>query len=333
MSQKEIIIYEAEDGQTKLEVNLQEDTLWLSQKQMAELFDKNVRTINEHIKSIIKSGELNENSVIRNFRITASDGKEYNTKCYNLDMIISVGYRVNSKRGTQFRIWATNVLRQHIIEGYTLNEHALKQKIKKLGELEKMINVLTRTINNKELTNEESTGLLKVISDYSYALNLLDDYDHQKLKIHDVTIEQKFIITYDDAIKQIKRLRDRQTSELFGKEKDDSFKSSMGAIYQTFDGKDLYPSVEEKAANLLYLVVKNHSFTDGNKRIGASVFLWFLDGNEVLYSENGSKIIEDNTLVAITLLIAESKPKDKDIIIKVIVNLINKKNSSDKYIN
>lgn len=322
----EIIIYTTPDGKETFEVNLKKETVWLSQKQMAELFEKDIRTVNEHTKNIFKEGELEKDSVIRKFRITAADGKKYNTNMYNLDLIISVGYRVNSKRGTQFRIWATNVLREHLVKGYTINEKRMREDRAKLKEFQKTSRIIERLLQNKPLDSTEATGLLKVILDYQKALHLLDEYDYQKLEIKEVTTEEKFKISYQKARYELERLKKHYPSGLFGLEKDQSFSGSIGAVYQTFDGKDLYPSIEEKAAHLLYFVVKNHSFIDGNKRIAVSLFLWFLNENGILYHEDGSKRLADNALVALTLLIAESKAEEKDTMVKVIVNLINQNN-------
>jgi len=330
-SKGEIVIYQAEDGKTALEVNLREETVWLTQKQMAALFSADRSVITKHINNVLKSRELNKNSVCAKFAHTAEDGKTYSTAFYNLDMIIAVGYRVNSRRGTQFRIWATQVLKDHILKGYTLNEKRLREQNARLMELQESVNFLGRIIEGRELKRDEAEGLLNVITDYSYALSLLDQYDHQQLKIRHTTEKEHFVINYEAARKAIDKLgeqsrRKGQPAGLFGREKDESFKSSIGAIYQTFGGKELYHSIEEKAAHLLYFVVKNHSFIDGNKRIGAFLFIWFLDANEILYTKEGRKRIGDNALVALTLMIAESKPRDKDIIIKVIVNLINRDN-------
>ncbi len=327
----EIVIYQAKGGKTTLEVKLQQETVWLSQAQMCDLFDKNKRTISEHIRNIFKEGELPENSVVRNFRTTATDGKSYEINYYNLDVIISVGYRVKSQRGTQFRIWATQVLKDHLLQGYSINEKRLKEQNERLVELQHTVNLMGRVIQGRELDRGQAEGLLHIITDYSYALSLLDQYDHSELKIHKTTKKKHFIITYEEARRAINSLAEQtfkkgQPAGLFGKEKDKSFRSSLGAIHQTFGGKELYPSVEEKAAHLLYFVVKNHSFVDGNKRIGAFLFIWFLDLIGILYAPDGKKRIGDNALVALTLMIAESRPKDKDIISKVIVNLINKDN-------
>lgn len=322
----EIVIYTTPEGKETFEVNLKKDTVWLSQKQMAGLFEKDVRTVNEHVKNIFKESELEENSVIRKFRITAADGKKYSTNMYNLDLIISVGYRVNSKRGIQFRIWATNVLKEHLVKGYTINEKRMREDRAKLKELQKTSRIMERLLKNKALDSTEATGLLEVILDYQKALHLLDEYDFQKLEIKNVTTQEKFRISFQRARQELDRLKAHYPSTLFGLEKDQSFSGSIGAIYQTFDGKDLYPSIEEKAAHLLYFVVKNHSFIDGNKRIAASLFIWFLNENGILYNEDGSKRLADNALVALTLLIAESRAEEKDAMVKVIVNLINQNN-------
>ena len=268
-----IVIYQTKDKEIKLEVKLENETVWLSQIQMAGLFGKAVPTINEHIKNIYKEGELNKEATIRNFRIVQKEGKREiarNIDLYGLDVIISVGYRVKSLRGTQFRIWATNVLKKHLINGYTLNEKRLSEQAQKLHALQRAVKLIGSMKDKKQLEYREAIGLLEVISDYNYALGLLDDYDYKKLKISHISKEEKFKLTYALAVKVAQVLKDKfGGSDLFGKEKDQSFKSSIATIYQTFSGKDLYPSVEEKAANLLYFVVKNHSFVDGNKRIAA----------------------------------------------------------------
>jgi prophage maintenance system killer protein len=326
-SKGEIIIYQTKGKESQFQVKLEQETVWLTQKQMAGLFKKDVRTVNEHIQNIFKEKELEKDSVVRKFRITASDGKIYETNYYNLDVIISVGYRVKSQNGTRFRIWATGVLRQHLVQGYTLNEDRLRQQGYKFQALQKAIKLIQEVRTKKQLEYKEITGLLDVISDYSFALELLDDYDYRRLKVSHISREEKFILKYKDAIKAIRGLRNKiECSDLFGKEKDQSFKSSISCIYQTFGKKELYPSVEEKAANLLYFIVKNHAFIDGNKRIAAGMFLWFLEKNGLLYKKDGSKRIADNALVALTLLIAESNPKERDVIVTLVVNLINKNN-------
>ncbi len=330
MPSSEIVIYTAPDGSTDIQVKLDGDTIWLSQRQMSELFEKDTDTIGLHLKNIFRSGELDEDSTTEESSVVQLEGKrkvKRRIKLYNLDAIISLGYRVNSLRGTQFRIWANNVLREYLVKGYSLNHQVLEKKHEQLTELQETIGIIRSSLGSKELTGEESKGLLNIISDYSYALEILDKYDYQNLAVSGTSKNEPFRLSYKEAIKQILTAKQAYgNSELFGREKDDSFQSSIGAVYQTFDGKDLYPSVEEKAANLLYFVTKNHSFTDGNKRIAAFLFLYFLDNNGILYTVSGKKRIADNALVALTLMIAVSNPEEKDTMIKVIVNLINKSN-------
>lgn len=318
----QLVIYKAPDGTMSIDVTVQNETVWLSQGQMAELFGKDQSVIARHISNVFKEGELEKESNMQILHNTLSKFKP--TQVYSLDVIISVGYRVKSKRGTQFRIWANQVLKQYLLQGYAINERVAAQKY---DELSQLVKVLGRTIQNQEKLTEDSRSLLDVVVDYTYALDTLDRYDYQELKIEDTTGKEAFHATYENAMEVIRELHEKfGGSTLFGNEKDDSFKSSIGQIYQTFGGVDLYPSVEEKAAMLLYLVTKNHSFTDGNKRIAATLFLWFLNGNGILYNEDGSKRIADNTLVALTLMIAESRTEEKDTMVKVIVNLINKNN-------
>ncbi|RXE71312.1 cytochrome C biogenesis protein CycH [Muribaculaceae bacterium Isolate-002 (NCI)] len=326
----DIIIYKTSDGETSIDVNLRNDTVWLSQAHMAELFQKDRTVIGRHIKNIFREGELEESLVCAKFASTKDYGRregfsqKTETNLYNLDVIISVGYRVKSKRGTQFRIWASKVLKQYLVQGYVINEQIASQKY---DELSQLIKVLGRTIQQQNRLTEDNRSLLDVVVDYTYALDTLDRYDYQELKIEETTEKESFHATYENAMEVIRELHDKfGGSTLFGNEKDDSFKSSIGQIYQTFDGVDLYPSVEEKAAMLLYLVTKNHSFSDGNKRIAATLFLWFLNGNHILYTDDGNKRIADNTLVALTLMIAESRPEEKDTMVKVVINLINKNN-------
>lgn len=320
----EILLYESEEGEMTLQVQLQNDTVWLTQAQMAELFGKGRTTVTEHIRNVFKEKELNEISVCRDFRHTAADGKNYVTTYYNLDVIISVGYRVKSKQGTQFRIWANRVLKDYLIKGYAVQE---KLKLNQLHSLKKTVGLLANVIQHKELTADEATGLIQVVTDFAYALDILDKYDHQALTVEAISERHIFVITYEEAIAAIRSLRSKFGSHtLFGNEKDDSFKSSIMTIYQTFDGVELYPSVEEKAAHLLYFIVKNHSFSDGNKRIAALIFVWFLERNQMLYKPDGSKRLADNALVALTLMIAESNPAEKDMMVKVVVSLINQKN-------
>jgi len=323
----DVVIYSAGKNNSRLEVRLEAETVWLTQKQMAQLFQKDLRTINEHILNVFKEKELEKKSVIRNFRITASDGKRYNTSCYNLDVVISVGYRVKSANGTRFRIWATGLLKKHLVEGYTVNQNLLTQQVKKLDALQQAIRLIHRAKTGRALNYKEATGLLDVIDNYGYALGLLDDYDKKTLRISDTSKGGKFRLSYEAVIRAIKEMKVKcGGSDIFGREKDQSLKSSVAAIYQTFGKHELYPSIEEKAAHLLYFIVKNHSFIDGNKRIAAAVFIWFLENNGLLYRGDGSKRLADNALVALTLMIAESRPQEKEIITTLIVNLINKSN-------
>ena len=327
----QFIIYQTADNQTQIDVRMENDTVWLTQAQMADLFQKDRTVISRHIRNVFKEGELDESLVCAKFALPKKYGRregyiqETEATIYNLDVIISVGYRVKSQRGVQFRQWANRVLKQYLIKGYAINERLRHEQI---CELRQLVQVVSRTLQHREQENTiETQDLLDVVVDYTYALDTLDNYDYERLTIDQTTKVASFHVTYENAMEQIQRLRDRfGASVLFGNEKDDSFKSSIGQIYQTFDGDELYPSVEEKAAMLLYLVTKNHSFSDGNKRIAATLFLWFLNNNKILYNSDGSKRIADSTLVALTLMIAESKTEEKDIMVKVVVNLINQRN-------
>ncbi len=332
MNNSEIQIFTTKDGKTEIEVQLDRETVWLNQYQLETLFETNRTSINRHISNIYKTKELEENSTCAKIAQVQKEGErevKRKIKYYNLDVIIAVGYRVNSKRGTEFRIWANKILKDFLIKGFSINEKRLSKQNEQLRELKESVKILGNLINQKELSSGESVGLLKIISDYAFALDILDQYDYQALRIEETSGKEKYQLTYDEAIKQIQLVKQKYgNSELFGREKDNSFSSSVSVIYQTFDGRDLYPSIEEKAANLLYLVTKNHSFSDGNKRIAAFLFLYFLERNGILYDENGKKRIADNALVALTLMIAVSKTEEKDTIIKIIVNLINKKNNA-----
>lgn len=298
---------------------------------MAELFQKDRTVIGRHISNIYKEHELERETTCANFAHTKNYGRREgftqtkNIVLYNLDVIISVGYRVKSQRGTQFRIWANKVLKEYLIKGYAVNKALTEQRY---TELKQLVNVLGRTVKAQEaLTSDDALNLVEVVADYAYALDTLDKYDYQQLAVEQTTNEAKFRATYEGAMQAIEELKEKfGGSQWFANEKDDSFKSSIGQIYQTFGGQDLYPSVEEKAAMLLYLVTKNHSFSDGNKRIAATLFLWFMVGNGILYNPDGTKRIADNTLVALTLMIAESRTEEKDVMVKVVVNLINKNN-------
>lgn len=324
-SNGQITIYQTEDGQTQLEVALEQDTVWLSQAQMVELFGRDQSVVSRHIRNAIAEGEVVEKSNMQKMHIANSDRP---VAFYDLDVVISVGYRIKSERGVQFRRWATNVLRQHLVQGYTLNQQRLEAQQEKMDELRQAIALSARLIYNKNLSPEESRGILTILEKYSHALTVLDDYDHQRLQVSGTRTLAHEKIAYDEAIRQVLLWRKQENlGGLFGNEKDDSFKSSLETIYQTFDGKELYPSIEEKAANLLYFIVKNHSFTDGNKRIAAAIFVWFLQRHDFLYNAVGEKRIADNALVAFTLLIAESKPDEREIMVKVIINLINGKNA------
>ena len=327
----EIKIYQTKDGQTAIDVRLEKETVWLNQDQIALLFDKSKPTINEHINNVFKEGELEKEEVVRKFRITTQHGaiegktQAHDVMFYNLDVIISVGYRVKSKRGTQFRQWANKVLKEYLVKGYAIKNDLTQQKY---DDLRRVVEVMGRTIkslNAKVFDEREETAdnadqreaLISVVTDYTQALGTLDDYDYQRLEVSDTNEQERFHATYDNAMEAIQGLKEKfGASQWFANEKDDSFKSSIGQIYQTFGGVELYPSIEEKAAMLLYLVTKNHSFSDGNKRIAATLFLWFMNNNGILYNPDGSKRIGDNTLVALTLMIAESRTEEKDTMVQ-----------------
>ena len=311
----------------ELNVTLENDTVWLTADQMADLFQKNKSTISRHIKNVFEEGELEANSTVAFFATVQKEGERFverNIAYYNLDVIISVGYRVHSQRGVQFRQWANSVLKQYLIKGYAVD----RKRLDHYDELKDMVRLMSRAIALQEdVTAGEYDGLFRVVTDYVYALATLDRYDYQSLQLDNTTKAELFHATYENAMEAIRALKEKfGGSQWFANEKDDSFRSSIGQIYQTFAGEDLYPSVEEKAATLLYLVVKNHSFSDGNKRIAAMLFLWFMEKNGILYAPDGHKRIADNTLVALTLMIAESRTEEKDMMVKVVVNLINKDN-------
>ncbi len=330
MANKQIKIFKSDDGSTEIEVRVENNTVWLNQYQISDLFLTDRTSIGRHISNIYRTKELDENSTSAKIAQVRKEGKRTVNRqisLYNLDVILSIGYRVNSDRGRQFRVWANKILSEYLMKGYALNERKLKAQNNQLNQLKQSVKILSKVVNYKTLTNDESIGLLKIISDYAYALDILDQYDYQKLEITDTSGKETYQLTYDEAIAQIRTAKVAHgNSELFGREKDDSFKSSLSAIYQTYGGQDLYPSIEEKAANLLYFITKNHSFSDGNKRIAAFLFLYFLERNGILFDSNGEKRIADNTLVALTLMIAVSKPDEKDTMTKVVVNLINRNN-------
>lgn len=327
-SEQNIQLYQSDDGKTLLEVQLDHETVWLSQRQMAELFEKDTDTIGLHVRNLYKEGELDREATAEESSVVQNEGDRQvrrKVQYYNLDVIISVGYRVKSRRGTQFRQWATRVLRDHLVKGYTIHEQRLREETAKLRDLQRTVDLLARTLTSQKLVNDTGRDVLRVINDYAYALATLDRYDHGTLAIEETSGKALRVIEYAEAI-GIVNLMKGEFDGLFGIEKDQGFKSALGTIYQTFDGKELYPSVEEKAANLLYFIVKNHAFSDGNKRIAAALFIYFLAGNGILYRPDGSKRLADNALVALTLLIAESRPEEKETIVKVIVNLINRSN-------
>jgi prophage maintenance system killer protein len=317
----EIVVYSAPDGTTSIDVRLEAETVWLSLNQIARLFGRDKSVISRHLRNVFKARELARKSVVAFFATTGPDGKTYQVEHFDLDAILSVGYRVNSKRGTQFRIWATRVLHNHLLMGYSVNERRLK-------ELRQTVRLVADVAERRALTGDEAAAVLRVVSDYSYALGLLDDYDHQRIVAGEVTAGPVVPVSHDEARRITDRLRaEFRAGDLFGREKDDSLRSALANVMQTFDGKDLYPSLEEKAAQLLYGLIKNHPFVDGNKRIGAALFLWFLEKNRALYRPDGGKRIADNALVAMTLLIAESHPENKDVLTRVVLNLINRSNT------
>ena len=330
MEEDKIVIYKDKNNSIQLEVKLDGDMVWLTRQQIATLFGRDYKTISKHINNALKE-ELADEVVVAKFENTTQHGaiegktQTHELEYFNLEMVTSVGYRVKSSRGVQFRKWANKILKDYLVKGYAVNERIRKGQI---GELRQLVGMLGRTIQNQPLlSTDETIALFEVVTDYSYALDTLDNYDYERLTINKTTKDEPFHATYENALETIDRLREKfGGSSLFGNEKDDSFKSSIGQIYQTFGGEELYPSVEEKAAMLLYLVTKNHSFSDGNKRIAATLFLWFLNNNRILYRPDGNKRIADNTLVALTLMIAESRTEEKDVMVKVVVNLINQQN-------
>ena len=330
MEEDKIVIFKDENNAIQLDVKMDGDMIWLTRQQLATLFGRDYKTISKHINNALKE-ELADEVVVAKFANTTQHGaiegktQTHELEYFNLEMVTSVGYRVKSNRGVQFRKWANKILKDYLVKGYAVNQRIHKEQI---GELRQLVSMLGRTIQNQPLmTDDETNALFEVVTDYTYALDTLDNYDYERLTIDKTTQEDKFHATYENAMQAINGLREKfGGSTLFGNEKDESFKSSIGQIYQTFGGKELYPSVEEKAAMLLYLVTKNHSFSDGNKRIAATLFLWFLNNNRILYRPDGSKRIADNTLVALTLMIAESRTEEKDVMVKVVVNLINQQN-------
>ncbi|MCQ2598957.1 MAG: virulence protein RhuM/Fic/DOC family protein [Alphaproteobacteria bacterium] len=324
----QIAIYIAENGQTQIDVRVQDDTVWLTQDAISKLFGTTIPNINMHIKNIISEGELDENSTIKDFLIVRSEGKRRVSRQishYNLDMILSVGYRVKSKTATQFRIWATKTLKDYLLNGYVVNQQMLSEQKSKMLMLQKTLDLMSRSIENQAQTIDQAQQVSRVLNDFVKGLNLLDDFDHKTLDFQGKTESTAIVIPPDEFLSVVDKMKGNFASDVFAKPKDESFYSSIGQIYQTFDGKDLYPTLEEKAANLLYLIVKNHSFVDGNKRIGASCFLYFLDKNKILYGNNGQNIIDSATLFALTLLIAESTPSEADTVKQVVISILNRR--------
>lgn len=321
--QKNIAIYQSADGKMQIDVHLQEQTIWLSLDQISSLFQKDKSTISRHIKNVLLSEELDKESVVANFATTAKDGKTYQVDYYNLDMIISVGYRVNSKIATQFRKWATSILKQYLVDGYAINEKRLQEQKSKVAQLQNAIKLLNRSIEHQAENIDDAKKLSALMADFALGLGLLDDYDNKTLDTKGKTIKPAVVIKKEEFLNVINKMKPEFGSDVFANPKDESFDSSINQIYQTFGGQECYPSLEEKAAMLLYFLVKNHSFTDGNKRVGAACFLYFLDKNGILY-QNNAQIIDNAALFALTVLIAESKPEEKEMMKQVIISVLNK---------
>ncbi len=323
----QIVIYQTADGQTQIDVKMQDETVWLTQETMAQLFDTTVPNINMHIKNIYEDEELDKNRTIKDFLTVRKEGKRSVSRkltYYNLDMIIAVGYRVKSKTATQFRIWANKILKEYLIKGYSVNKQLLSSQQEKLKTLQNTISLLTRSLTNQVETVEQAQSVAKILENFAHGLNLLDDFDHKELDTKGNTAKEAVRISKDEFLEVIKEMKSDFESDVFAVEKDESFESSVNQIYQTFDGTELYPTLEEKAAMLLYLIVKNHSFTDGNKRIGASCFLYFMNKNGILYND-GVPIIDNATLFALTLLIAESNPSEMEVIKQVVISVLNRR--------
>ena len=322
----QIVIYQTKDGRTKLDVQLQEETVWLNLMQLSELFRRDKSVVSKHINNIFKEGELVRNSTVAKYATVQFEGKRQvkrEIEYFNLDVILSVGYRIKSSIATQFRIWANQIIKDYLVQGYALNEKRLTETRNRLEEVTSNLRLMGRIIQQNALTADENKAFLMLITDYAFALDLLDQYDHQKVDDPVGSRQTVYKITFDDAMAALEKLKKQSgAGDLFARPKDQSFDSSLSTIFQTFDGKELYPSLEDKAAHLLYFVVKNHSFVDGNKRIGAFLFIWFLSKNNGLIDENGIQRISNETLVALTILIAESKPVEKDLIVKLVKHLI-----------
>jgi death-on-curing family protein len=330
-SKGEILIYKAKDGSQQLEVRLEQETVWLSQKQIAAVFGTEVPAINKHIKNILKDGELKTDATVSKMEIVQTEGKRKiarTVELYNLDMIISVGYRVNSQKATRFRIWATEILKNHLTKGYTLNEKRLQQVVQNMHQLEQAVKLIQQSGTSNELSATEARGLLDIITNYTHSFILLNQFDSNNLPEEKLNENITYEIKYSEVVKAIAELKKqlmkkKEASGLFGNERDHGFESTLNSVVQTFGGQYLYKSIEEQAAHLLYFVIKNHSFTDGNKRIGAFLFVWFLEKNKHRFKKSGEVKINDNALVALALLVAQSNPDDKEIMIKLIINLVN----------
>ena len=320
--ENQIVIYKNNDGNIECSVNLRDNTLWLSLDQIATVFQKNKSTISRHIKNIFETEELDKDSVVAFFATTANDGKTYNVAYYNLDMIISVGYRVNSKIATNFRKWATNVLKNYLTQGYAINEKLLSDKQEKIQTLRTTVSLLTRSLTNQIESLDDAQQVAKILDNFAKGLDLLDNFDHKTLDAKGSTQKEAVIIPVKEFLSVINEMKSEFASDVFANPKDDSFESSVNQIYQTFGGNDCYPTLEEKAAMLLYLITKNHSFSDGNKRIAASCFLYFLERNGILY-KNNLPIIDNGTLFALTILIAESNPKEMETMKQIVISVLN----------
>lgn len=325
--ENKIIIYKTKDGKTEIDVNMQNETLWLNVEKIALLFDKDRTTIQRHIKHIFAEKELEEKATCAFFAQVQKEGKREVTRNiphYNLDIILAVGYRTTSKVATEFRKWATKVLHQYLIDGYVINEDKLKKQNEKIVLLQQTVDLLNRSLINQVETLKQAKDVSNILNNFVKGLNLLDDYDHQQLDKKGNSKRKAIKIKTQDFLKIIDKMKGEFASDVFAVPKDKSFESSVNQVYQTFGGQELYPTLEEKAAMLLYMVVKNHSFVDGNKRIAASCFLYFLDRNHLLYDKINKPVIDSATLFALTLLIAESNPKDKDIILQVVISVLNR---------
>ncbi len=325
-SKGEIIIYTSDDGKISLDTKLENDTIWLTQKDMAELFGVKTPAINKHLNNIYQEGELNQDSTISILEIVQKEGRrnvKRQTTFYNLDAIISVGYRVNSSRATQFRIWATNVLKNYLTQGYAINEKLLNDKQEKIQTLQTTLSLLTRSLTNQIESLDDAQQVAKILDNFAKGLDLLDSFDHKTLDVKGSTQKNAVVIPVKEFLSVINEMKSEFASDVFANPKDDSFESSVNQIYQTFGGSDCYPSLEEKAAMLLYLITKNHSFSDGNKRIAASCFLYFLEKNGILY-KNNMPIIDNGTLFALTVLIAESNPKEMETMKQIVVSVLNR---------